>query len=342
MPKPIDRMAATQSDRPIRLSDVAREAKVSLATASRAINGNTLISAETRKLVQATATRLGYRPDLLARGLSRRQTQTIGLVVADIRNQFFADVAHGVEEVLDSVGYIYLLGNLDGDPSRQRQLVRRLVDRRVDGLLITVPHDPEVLRLARPPIVAIDRTDGGVPYVGVDNVLGGRLAAEHLIQCGYERIAILLGDRRWTPVMDRHTGFLGALRSAGRTHAPRLEAVCPSFRYEEAHEQAKLLLDRGADAIFATDDVMAAAALGVAVQRGLSVPANVGVVGYDDTPLASWPTLNLTSVSQSTMVLGAKAAAMLLKRIEDPQGPVESVVLAPKLIVRGSTRAAAK
>src|SRR5579859_2996733 len=108
---------------PPRLEDVARTAKVSLATASRALNGSTLISARTRQSVERVAARLGYRPHLAARGLARSRTQTVGLVVADLRNPFFADLARGIEEVLDGAGYIYLLGNLDGDPKRQRELV---------------------------------------------------------------------------------------------------------------------------------------------------------------------------------------------------------------------------
>ena len=319
-----------------RLRDVAGLAKVSVATASRALSGDPRISAPTRRRVERAATRLEYRVNPLARGLSLRRSLTIGLLVGDLTNPFFAQLARGVDARLQESGYAYLMADLGGEPGRQQELAQRLVDRHVDGLLVTVPHDPEVLLRNDVPVVAIDRFEG-VPSVSGDNLTGGRLAAEHLLAAGYERIGILYADPDLTPVHDRRAGFTHALAAAGRPLDSEFDMRCASLRYDDAFTCALELLRRDADAVFAIDDVMAAAVIAAALELGLVVPEEVGVVGYDDTPMAAWRTLSLTSVDQRTVEMGRAAADMLLRRIEHPDDEVNSLTLAPRLVARRSS-----
>jgi LacI family transcriptional regulator len=321
----------------VRLSDVAELADVSTATASRALNGEPTISVTTRERVERAAGKLAYHVNPMARALSLRRTSTIGFVVGDLTNPFFAQLARGVDAGLRDDGYSYLLADLAGDASRQRELVRQMVNRHVDGLLVTVPHDTTVMRRAGVPLVAIDRCDG-VPYVSCDNVAGGRLAAEHLIASGYRRPGFLFAEPSITPVSDRRAGFRQGLAAAGHDLGPDEERQCTTLGYDDAYAGALELLRAGVDSVFCVDDVMAAAVIAAALELGLSVPGDVGVVGYDDTPMAGWRTLSLTSVDQRTMDLGRAAAQMILALIREPESPLASITLEPRLVVRESSR----
>ena len=285
--------------------------------------------------MQRHASRLNYRADLVARSLTLRRTFTVGLIVLDVGNPFFAALARGVETALEEEGYIYLLGDSHGEAKRQRAIARRLKERQVDGILFTVPHDPEVLAEKEVPIVGIGRCPPGIPYVSTDHALGGALATEHLIESGYQRIGALFAEPSMLPVVDRRKGYRKVIAAAGRA---RLEVVCSAISYEAAYAGAQKLLAGGADAIFTISDTMAAAAMAAVVDAGSKVPDDVGIVGYDDTAIAAWPFLELTSVAQPTSQLGEEAARMILQRIRSPEVPVASVTLPPQLVVRGSSR----
>ncbi len=330
------RTRAGDAPAPARLRDVAELAKVSTATASRALSGDPRISAPTRRRVERAAARLAYRVNPLARGLSLRRTFTVGLLVGDLTNPFFAQLARGIDQALDDVGYTYLLADMNGEAARAAVLAQRMVDRHVDGVIATVPHQPEVLAALPVPVVAVDRCPG-VPWVSSDNLAGGRLVAEHLVAAGYRRIAILHAEESLAPVHDRRLGFLQGLDAAGARLAPEFDRSARSLRFDDAYAAAKELLGDGADAVFAVDDVMAAAVITAAIELGLSIPGDVGVVGYDDTPMASWRTLSLTSIDQRTAEMGRAAASMILRRIERPGDDVASITLAPRLVVRGSS-----
>jgi DNA-binding LacI/PurR family transcriptional regulator len=319
-----------------RLSDVAALAHVSISTASRALGGDPRISTPTRRRVERAARHLAYRVNPLARGLSLRRTFTVGLLVGDLTNPFFAELARGVDHALQEVGYTHLLADMAGDARRQRELAQRMVDRHVDGLLATVPHDAETLASLPVPVVAIDRCPG-LPWVSSDNVEGGRLAARHLAEAGYRRIAVLHAEPGLAPVHDRREGFLRGLAEAGLPLDPALDGAAASLLYDDAHARAKELLAAGADAVFAVDDVMAAAVIAAAIDLGLSVPEQVGVVGCDNTPMAAWGTLSLTSIDQRTQEMGRLAASMLLRRIERSDEDVPSITLEPRLVVRRSS-----
>jgi len=328
----------SKNARAARLSDVAKLADVNVSTASRALNGDPRITAATRRRVERAVARLQYTINPVARSLSLSRTFTIGLLVGDLRNPFFADLARGVDETLHDAGYVYLVMNSGGDPQRQMEMARRLLERRVDALIVTVPHDPGVLAIKQVPVVAIDRSPiAGVPYVSVDNVEGGRLAVGHLIEAGYRHVGIIYGDTGLTPVADRLKGYETALRQAKIRPERALRARIAQLTHDEAYTAALALIDAGADSIFAIDDVTAVGALAAAADRSLRIPQQFGVVGYDDTPMAGWSPINLTSVAQSTVELGRQAARMALARIADPNAVIPPVILPPRLVLRRSS-----
>jgi LacI family transcriptional regulator len=259
----------------------------------------------------------------------------VGLIVLDVGNPFFAGLARGLEIALAEEGYIYLLGDAHGQAKRQREIARRLKERQVDGILFTVPHDPEVLAEKSVPIVGIGRCPSGIPYVSTDHVLGGSLATEHLIESGYKRIGALLAEPSMPPVVDRRKGYRTAIAAAGRE---RVEVVCSAISYEAAYKGAEKLLAAGVDAIFTISDTLAVAAMAAVLDAGRRVPEDVGIVGYDDTAMASWPFLALTSVAQPMGQLGEEAGQMILQRIRTPGESVEPVTLPPRLVVRRSSQ----
>jgi LacI family transcriptional regulator len=261
----------------------------------------------------------------------------VGVIVSDITNPFYVDVAHGVAAGVDGAGMLSVIGDCRDDAGRQFELANTLLAQGIKGLVITTPHSE--LALALPvPVVAIDRPPGRVPYVAADNILGGRQATQHLIRCGYARVGILYGEPHLAPVADRIEGYRDALRRHAIDRDATLEVDCEGLDYASGFTGANCLLDAGADAIFAISDVMASGALAAVVERGLHVPAEVGIVGYDDTPMAAWPTVNLTSVAQGSFALGQEAARMLLQRISRPGFTPDPTILPPRLSIRGSTR----
>lgn len=308
---------------------------MSVSTASRALKDDPRISKRTRERVQRHATRLNYRADLVARSLTLRRTFTVGFIVLDVGNPFFAALARGIEAALEEEGYIYLLGDSHGDAKRGAAIARRLKERQVDGILFSVPHHPEVLAEKEVPIVGIGRCPQGVPYVSTDHVLGGTLATEHLLETGYRRIGALLAEPSMLPVVDRRKGYRKSIAAAGKE---RLEVVCSALSYDAAYKGAQKLLAEGADAIFTISDTMAAAAMAAVLDAGRRVPDDVGIVGYDDTPMAAWPFLQLTSVAQPAIQLGGEAGRMILERIRTPGNDVEPVIVAPQIVIRESSR----
>jgi DNA-binding LacI/PurR family transcriptional regulator len=262
----------------------------------------------------------------------------VALIVSDIGNPFHVDLTRGLADRLDRDGLLCLIGDCQNDESRQLALARTFMAHGAAAIVVTAPHGAAVLDLDIP-LVAVDRPPARqVPYVSVDNVLGGRLAAQHLIRCGYRRIGILYAGQHLAPVADRLDGYRDGLERSGLEVDATLEVLCDSLDYEGAYAGAGRLFAAGVDAVFAISDVMASGALAAATDCGLAVPSELGIVGYDDTPMAGWPTVNLTSVAQGTHLLGAEAASMALRRIASPRLALSPVILPPRLSIRGSTR----
>jgi LacI family transcriptional regulator len=335
---------------PVTLKELAARAQVHPSTISRVANHDPKlrIAPPTRLRIEALLRETEYRPNGVARGLKLRQTLVLAVVIPDITNPFFAALFRGVEDTASPGGYNVLLCNTDGSPARQRSHLQSLHARRVDGVIMASSFlkDPTVrwLRHQDVPYVLVNRfsDEGHDPFVGSDDLVGGRLATEHLIELGHRRIGHLAGKLTVSTGLRRRQGYLEALSERGLPADPGL--VVESGYTEDggarAAERLLALPDRPT-AIFAVTDMTAVGAFGVARRLGLRIPEEVAIVGYNDIPLATRMVPALTTVHVPIHDFGAAAARLLLEQIETGEPSRRRVVFNPELIVRGSTVAGA-
>lgn len=326
------------------IKDIAEIANVSYATVSRALNNKYGVNEGTRRRILEIAERINYSPNAVARGLKSNRTFTLGLVIPDISNPFFPEVARGVEEQASERGYSVLLCNTDWNLEREEQYLRLLAERRVDGLLISpvgaARHAPwqedifgelPVVFLANAP-VETER-----PYVIIDNTRGGYLATSHLLLQGYERVAFV-GAREGSGTVDRRLeGYREALAERGVPVDDSL--VClGDFREHSGYEAARRLVAGRMcpDAVFAENDLLAVGVIHAVRERGLRVPEDVAVVGFDDIPLAAFPEIDLTTVAQPKEEMGRRAARLLTDAVAGAGTPSQ-IMLEPQLLVRGTS-----
>jgi len=327
------------------IKDVARLADVSTATVSHVINDTRYVSDELRARVLDAMEVLNYRPNVLAQGLRRGETHTIGLVVPDNANPFFAEVARVVEDVGFDRGYSVILCNTGDDLERERAYIDVLIAKQVDGIIFIAAgdHHKHLAELtdANVPLVLADRdvAQSGVDVVLVDNELGGHRATEHLLDLGHRRIGCIAGPSEATPSADRVKGYARALREAG---VPVQQSLIEpgDFRYEGGEEAAARLLslDSLPSAVFACNDLMAIGALRAIRRAGLRVPEDISVVGFDDIVLASAVSPALTTVAQPVEQLAKISTELLLSRIEgESPSDLARIVLDTELVVRNSS-----
>lgn len=334
----------TRAGKPVTIRDVARVAGVSQSTVSRALNASGYVSDRTRRKVLETARALGFRPNFLARSLKRKATRTLGLVIPDITNPFFPAIVRGVEDTAVRAGYSVVLTNTDNEPERERNALAQLREKWVDGLIVVPQADAaphlRALAAAGVPLVVIDRIPAGldVDAVRSDNLRGAYLAVRHLLALGHRRIAHIRGPESSSTGRERQQGYRQALEEAGVPCDPAL-VVDGDFRFKGGLRAASLLLDRRSrpTAIFAANDLMAMGALHAAAAAGIAVPAELAVVGFDDIMPAALVSPPLTTVAQATYRLGARAAELLIDRLEGRwSGPGRQVILEPELVIRSS------
>ncbi|MEW6224209.1 MAG: LacI family DNA-binding transcriptional regulator [Chloroflexota bacterium] len=324
---------------------MAKAAGVSTATAARALGGYGSVSPAVRDRVAEAAERLGYRRNSLARSMITGTTHTIGLVVADIENPFFARAARGVADVAHAAGYEVLLVNSDEDPATERAAVRTLFEKRVDGLIVA-PASTDVgshlgeLPRRGTPIVLLDRVVPGIDAdaIVVDNERAARRAIGHLAGLGHRRIALLTSQGLVHTNQMRLAGYLQGLGQAGLPVDEGLIRMAEYTREAAVSEtEAVLALDDPATAIFTTDNLMSLGAFEGTQRTGRAVPDEVSIVGFDDL---EWMTIvrpPITVVAQPTYELGATAATRLLARLAGDDGPPQTLMLETTFIVRGST-----
>ena len=335
---------------PVTLKELGARARVHPSTVSRVANKDPRlrIAPITRQRIEALLRETDYRPNGIARGLKLRQTFVLAVVIPDITNPFFAAMFRGVEDGASPRGYNVLLCNTDGSPERQRSHLQSLHDRRVDGVILASSFlkDPTVrwLRHQRIPHVLVNRfsDDDHDPFVGSDDLLGGRIATGHLVQLGHRRIGHLAGKPTVSTGVMRRLGYLAALVERGLAPDPRL-IIESGYTEEGGAWAAERLfgLDDRPTAIFAVTDMTAVGAFGVARRMGLRVPEDVAIVGYNDIPLASRMVPALTTVHVPIHDFGSAAAQLLLEQIESGEPTQRRVIFNPELIVRGSTVAGA-
>src|SRR5438552_11879569 len=335
---------------PVTLKELGARAHVHPSTVSRVANNDAKlrIAPPTRLRLEALLRETEDQRNGVARGLQLRQTLVLAVVIPDITNPFFAALFRGVEDAASPRGYNVLLCNTDGSPARQRSHLQSLHARRVDGVIMASSFlkDPTVrwLRHQGVPYVLVNRfsDESHDAFVGSDDLVGGRLATEHLVELGHRRIGHLAGKLTVSTGVMRRRGYLVALADRGIAADPRL--VVESGYTEEggarAAERLLALPDRPTG-IFAVTDMTAVGAFGVARRMGLRIPEDVAIVGYNDIPLATRIVPALTTVHVPIHDFGAVAARLLLEQIETGDAIRRRVIFNPELIVRGSTVAGA-
>jgi DNA-binding LacI/PurR family transcriptional regulator len=332
------------------MRDVARRAGVSHQTVSRVINGHDNVSQETRRRVEAAIRELHYVPNPNARGLTSNRTHSLGLVTADISDHFFAEAAAGAEIEARRRGYYLIIASVEEDArDDERGYLRLMVERRVEGLILARPELPvssDQLSLpsgARVPLVALGSSElPGFTVVDVDNRQGGFDAVSFLIGEGHREIATIVGPLEWPSTRARLDGYREALERAGLVDPVELVAYAPDWGLASGQRATAELLTRGASftALFAQSDLMAIGAIRELRARGLRVPQDVSVVGYDDIPIASFFDPSLTTVSQPMREVGARAASLVLDALAEGGALAPGTHLLPaELVVRESTAA---
>lgn len=326
----------------VTIRDVAAEAGVSITTVSRALNESGRVGLATRDRVLSAARRLGYEPNDLARSLHGKSTGTIAVLVPDITNPFFPELVKGVQEVATERGRLLLLCQTGGDTGTAVQEVLHLRRKRVDGVVLVggLAGGEEIsAALAGLPVVTVDRDIAvdGAWVVRSDHRRGGRLATEHLIELGHEHIAHIRGPAELSVATDRHDGYRQALEEAGLPYDASL-VVEGDFLEESGYDGLRTLRRRRRffSAVFCGNDLMAIGALRALEDVGLSVPEEVGVVGFDDIHLASYLRPGLTTVHQPVQELGRRAAALLIEGAMDGEEPT-SEVLDVRIVRRQTT-----
>lgn len=328
----------------VTIREVAQAAGVSVATVSRVVSGSSHhVRPATRSRVLAAVARFRYQPNLVARGLKKRITRTIGLIVPDISNPFFPAIARGIEDVASRAGLGVLLCNTYEDLAKERAYLALLDNRMVDGLIFTTvganTAHLRMLRRRRVPVVLIARApDGvGIDAVLVDNRRGAREATSHLIRLGHQDIAFIGGPDSLPVEVEREAGYREALAAAEISVNPRL-IFDGGFRAEGGAAAVCALIERHErfTAIFAANDLMAIGAMEELRRRGRRVPHDVAIVGFDDITFASLVEPRLTTVAQPKYRMGCLAMERLLELLGGGDRRPRRLVLEPQLVVRDS------
>jgi len=330
---------------PVTIKDVARESGVNTSTVSRALNNGYGVNHDTRKHVMEVATRLNYRRNQVARGLVTGRSQSIGLVVSDIRNPFFAEVARGAEDAAYRAGRDLVLCNSDLKAEKQMGYFDSLLAKRVEGIVMNSVAglsraQQDQLWAAGVPIVLLNRSSVYRRFSSVlgDNLQGGKIAGNYLIDLGHTRVCHITGPRAHGNLTDRAKGFLKAFHESG---LPEPVVIHGEHTFAGGYESAHQLLeaDRKITAIFAGNDVLAFGCIRAAIEKGIRIPDELSIIGFDNVEMSQITSPPLTTIDQPKYEIGKAAIEMLLymmakDRIREP----EHRVIGVRLIERQSCR----
>ena len=333
-------MSSTRRNHAPTLEDVAQIAGVSRALVSLVMRDSPRVSIESRKRVTDAATKLGYRPNLMARNLASRKTMTIGVLLNDLHNPWFAEVTDGIHASAERHGYQLILASGRRSPRLESRALDTFLASRVDGIIVAGCRLPAARLDAvgdEVSLVSVGRafTTLGIGSVTTDDADGARMAVEHLYDLGHRRIAHIDGGKG-AGASPRRTGYLRTMRRLGL--ADNAQVISGDFTEEAGAHGAQRLL-RGAvlpTAIFTANDLSGVGAIDEVERGGLVVPDDVAVVGFDNTSLAALNHIGLTTIDQPRREMGAAAATMLINTIND-RGELTDVVMSPSLVVRRTT-----
>ncbi|MEV5157181.1 LacI family DNA-binding transcriptional regulator [Streptomyces sp. NPDC053728] len=331
------------------ITDVARHAGVSTAAVSKVMRNAYGVSPAMQEKVRAAIAELGYRPHAAARGM-RGRTYTIGVLLDNVRNAFFADILDGVQDELRDSEYTVLIGAAGFSPEEQARTIRSMVDRQMDGLILIAPgtsRDEVLATAADTPTVVLGHHDGSDIHDSVVDAddIGAGLVVDHLVSLGHRDIALVSASgtkaNRWkrTPEIVLTAGYLEAMERHGLPeHARVLHAA---YSDEGGFKAGMTLLTaaRRPTAVMTGADVAALGVYRAAHELGLRIPEDVSLVGYNNTALAALATVQLTSVDQAGHTMGSTAARMLIERVEGRRDRAMQTTMTPRLVQRGSIAA---
>ncbi|MEX2415413.1 MAG: catabolite control protein A [Paenibacillaceae bacterium] len=328
----------------VTIYDVAREASVSMATVSRVVNNNPNVKPQTRKKVFEAIERLGYRPNAVARGLASKKTTTVGVVIPDISNAIFAEVARGIEDIANMYHYNIILCNADKKKDKEIRVINTLLEKQVDGLLfmggaVTEDHI-QAFKTSSVPIVLCATTDetDTYPSVDIDHIAAAEEAVNTLIQNGHRHIAMISGTLQDpSNGFARYQGYKNALKKAGIPFNEDLVRI-GNYRYESGLEVAQYFLELQdkPSAIFAANDEMAIGAIHAIQDKGLRVPEDVSVISVDNVRMASMVRPLLSTVAQPMYDIGAVSMRLLTKLMKKESITNSRVILPHEVILRQS------
>lgn len=336
----------------VSIKDVAAAAGVSVGTVSNVLNRPDAVRPTTRARVETAIARLGFVPNASARQLAAGRSRTLAYLVLDASNPFFTDVTRGIEEVAKTENLSLFICNSDLDAEREDQYLEQLTELRVRGVLITAIDyaNPRLARLREQgvPVVLVDRAPHGTHdwcTVGVDDVTGGELAISHLIESGHQRLAFIGGPLEIPQVMDRHTGARKAMDAGGLSPDELVWIQTDALTIADGRRAGERLLGlprrSRPTGVFCANDLLALGLLQHLVQRGVRVPDDIAIVGYDDIEYAAGAAVPLTTVAQPRQLLGRTAARLLMDEAEHGEAHEhQHVIFQPELVARASTAAA--
>lgn len=320
------------------IKDVAGAAGVSVATVSRVLNDNGYVHEETRTRVIAAMEKLNYYPNEVARSLYKRESRLIGLLLPDITNPFFPQLARGAEDELNREGYRLIFGNSDEELKKELEYLQTFKQNHVAGIIAATNYpDLDEYSGMNHPVVFLDRTPEGAPSVSSDGHTGGKLAAEAIIHGRSKRITLLRGPAQLPTAQDRFNGALEVLQQA-EVDFQVIETA--SFSFKDAQSMAKELFASypETDGVIASNDIQAAAVLHEALRRGKNVPEDIQIIGYDDIPQSELLFPPLSTIKQPAYDMGKEAAKLLLRIIKKQPLTETAIQMPVTYIGRKTTR----
>ena len=321
------------------IKDVAQYANVSVATVSRYLNEKGYISDQAKQQIQMAINALQYKPNHIARSLSKKQSKLIGLIVPDIQNPYFPQLARAIEDTARQFGYTVILCNSDGQAEKEQHYLESLSQHYVAGLLVaTTNSNPSIYKNVNIPVVAIDREiHASIPAVVADNFGGAYKAAQHLIEANAQNILCVRGPLLVSTADQREAGFYEAVQN---NEALQVRTIITKFDFQEATKAIRHILEQDPtiDSIFASSDTIAIAALKVIQSMNKKVPEDIQVIGFDGIDLGMMVSPELTTICQDIYTIGKEATEMLLKQIDGEAMKQQTVIVDTKLIVRETTR----
>lgn len=332
----------------INLKSIAEDLNLTPGTVSRILNGKAKeyrISDETSSLVIKYARENGYMPNLIAKGLRSSKTSTIGLMIPDVSNPFFALMARNIERYSSQSDYSVLLVDSEEDTIREQHQIRNMIGRRLDGIIATpvgavFDHFLEITN-QEIPLVFVDRyfSDTTIPYVSSDHFLGGYQATKYLIENGHKDIGLIMGDEIIEPVKERRKGYFSALQEAGLESNDQ-HVLGDSFSIENGYYSTLNLLKRKPfpTAIFALSNLIGLGVLQAVKKTNLSIPGDISLIVFDDQPYAAFLDPPLTTIKQNTEKISQIAVEILFSLIENKDFKTESTKIPTRLIERGSVQ----